>query len=63
MQWLGGEEESGSFFEKKEPKKLLLFRRVRVAQAGAQPVSQVKKFFCFFLFTKRRLFLRLASLP
>jgi hypothetical protein len=46
---------------KKRTKKLLFLWRLRVALPSPQPVSQVKKFFCFFLFTKRSLSSALPS--
>jgi hypothetical protein len=38
--------------------KFFFLWRLRVARTAPQPMSQVMKFFCFFLFTKRS-----ASLP
>jgi hypothetical protein len=49
------EQESSRFFEKKRRKKLLL----NWACGGVTSTAQFKKFFCFFLFTKRSLPLRL----
>jgi hypothetical protein len=49
---------SSSFFEKKEPKKLLL----RFAHVCHRPrhIGGIKVFFASFLFTKKRLFLYFA---